>query len=108
LSKGRKTDIANGLKINYIDIGSTLSTEWRSRASDLPSGGMNSMMSVEELELAVDSLTREEYSKFRRWFLDRDWEKWDHEIEEDADAGRLDFLIREATEAKNNKRLTDL
>jgi len=64
------------------------------------------MMSVEELELAVDSLTREEYSRFRSWFLDRDWEKWDREIEEDADAGRLDFLVREAMEAKNKKRRT--
>ena len=27
------------------------------------------MMTVEELELAVDSLTQEEYGRFRRWFL---------------------------------------
>jgi hypothetical protein len=66
------------------------------------------MMTVEEIELAVDSLTQEEYGRLRRWFLDRDWEKWDHEIEADVDAGRLDFLVREAIEAKNSKRLTDL
>jgi len=66
------------------------------------------MTTVEELELAVDSLTQEEYSRFRRWFLDRDWKKWDREIEEDAKAGRLDFLLQEAAEAKNRKRLRDL
>ena len=77
-------------------------------APDSPSRGMNKMMTVEELELAVNSLTPEEYGRFRRWFLDRDWEDWDREIEEDADAGRLDFLAREAIEAKNKKRLTDL
>jgi hypothetical protein len=56
------------------------------------------MTTVEELEMAVDALTQDEYSRFRNWFLDRDWEKWDQEIEEDAKAGRLDFLIREAEE----------
>jgi hypothetical protein len=66
------------------------------------------MITVEELEMAVDALTHEEYSRFRRWFLDRDWEKWDREIEEDAAAGRLDFLAHEADEAKNLKKLRDL
>lgn len=66
------------------------------------------MMTVEELEVAVDSLTQEEYGRFRRWFLDRDWERWDHEIEEDAKAGRLDFLVREAVEARNRQKLRDL
>jgi hypothetical protein len=67
-----------------------------------------SMTTVEELEMAVDALTQEEYSRFRRWFLDRDWEKWDRQIEEDAEAGRLDFLVHEAAEARNRKKLRDL
>jgi hypothetical protein len=66
------------------------------------------MTTVEELEMAVDALSQEEYSRFRSWFLERDWEKWDQEIEEDAKAGRLDFLIREAREAKNRNKLRDL
>jgi len=65
------------------------------------------MTRVEELETAVDSLTPEEYTRFRRWFLDRDWEKWDQEIAEDAEVGRLDFLVREAIEAKNREKLRD-
>jgi len=66
------------------------------------------MTRVEELEMTVDSLTPEEYTRFRRWFLERDWEKWDQEIEEDAEAGRLDFLVREAAEARNSRKLRDL
>ncbi|MBI5570487.1 MAG: hypothetical protein HY914_11120 [Desulfomonile tiedjei] len=66
------------------------------------------MKTVEELEMAVDSLTQEEYSRFRQWFLDREWERWDRKIEEDAEAGRLDFLLQEAVDAKNGKRLRDL
>jgi hypothetical protein len=58
--------------------------------------------------MAVDSLTPAEYSRFRRWFLERDWEKWDQEIEEDAAASRLDFLVREAAEARNSRKLRDL
>jgi hypothetical protein len=40
------------------------------------------------------------YRRFRRWFLKRDWEKWDLEIEEDSKAGRLDFLVQEVAEVK--------
>ena len=65
------------------------------------------MTRVEELQMAVDSLTREEYARFRRWFLERDWEKWDQEIEKDAEAGRLDFLVREAAEARNSRKLRE-
>lgn len=66
------------------------------------------MRTVEELETAVDSLSQEEYSRFRRWFLDRDWEKWDQAIEEDAKAGRLDFLVQEAVEEKKRNKLRNL
>jgi len=66
------------------------------------------MRRVEDLETAVDSLSQEEYSRFRRWFLDRDWEKWDQEIEEDANAGRLDFLAQEAVEEKKRNKLRNL
>jgi hypothetical protein len=67
-----------------------------------------SMTKVEELESAVASLTIEEYYEFRRWFLESDWEKWDTQIEEDARAGKLDFLVREALEAKKAGKLQEL
>lgn len=61
------------------------------------------MSKVEELERAVASLPAEEYREFRRWFLERDWEQWDQQMEEDAKAGKLDFLVREALEAKQHR-----
>jgi hypothetical protein len=67
-----------------------------------------SMTMVEELERAVTSLTAEEYCEFRQWFLERDWEQWDQQIEEDSRAGKLDFLIREALEAKQQGKLQEL
>ena len=66
------------------------------------------MTKVEELESAVGSLTAEEYREFRRWFLERDWEQWDQQIEEDSRAGKLDFLVREAFEAKQQGKLKGL
>jgi hypothetical protein len=66
------------------------------------------MTKVEELEMAVASLTEEEYRAFRRWFLERDWEQWDKQIEEDSRAGKLDFLVREALEAKKEGKLQEL
>ena len=65
------------------------------------------MTKVEELERAVASLTAEEYDEFRRWFLESDWEKWDKQIEEDSRAGKLDFLVTEALEAKKEGKLLE-
>jgi len=65
------------------------------------------MTKVEELEMAVASLPEDQYSEFRRWFLERDWENWDRQIEEDSKAGKLDFLVKEALEAKRTGKLKD-
>lgn len=59
------------------------------------------MKTVQELENAVNQLPNEEYRRFRLWFLNRDWEKWDQQIEEDSENHRLDFLLDEAQKAKN-------
>lgn len=66
------------------------------------------MTKLEELEMAVASLPEEEYREFRRWFLERDWEQWDRQIEEDSKAGKLDFLVKEALEAQRTGHLKDL
>ena len=66
------------------------------------------MTRLEELELAIESLPANEYSQFRRWFLERDWEKWDREIEADSTSGKLDFLVKESQDTKAKRTLTDL
>jgi hypothetical protein len=58
------------------------------------------MTRLEQVETAVESLSQEEYGRFRDWFLERDWERWDREIEADSAAGKLDFLLQEAQSAK--------
>ena len=66
------------------------------------------MTRLEELALAIESLPESEYSQFRRWFLERDWEKWDRQIEADSTSGKLNFLVEEARDAKAKRILTDL
>lgn len=66
------------------------------------------MTRLDELKRAVADLPEQEYDQFRCWFLERDWEKWDRQIEADAKAGKLDFLIQEAFQAKRENRLRDL
>jgi hypothetical protein len=65
-------------------------------------------MNVEDLETAVESLTEKEYWQFRSWFQEKDWEKWDSQIEEDFRNSRLDFLVRETLDAKEKNQLKEL
>ncbi len=64
------------------------------------------MRNVKEIERAVNGLSEAEYVEFRHWFLERDWEEWDRQIRVDSDAGKLDFLIREAEEERASRTAT--
>jgi len=55
------------------------------------------MSDVNQIKAAIEALPEEEYAQLRQWFFERDWEKWDRQIEADSESGRLDFLIQEAT-----------
>ncbi|HQI29163.1 MAG TPA: hypothetical protein PLT20_13835 [Sedimentisphaerales bacterium] len=66
------------------------------------------MNKLEDIEMAVSALPEQEYLQFRRWFLERDWENWDRQIEADSASGELDFLVREASEAKTAGQLRSL
>lgn len=66
------------------------------------------MAGLEELERETANLAEEDYRRLRSWFLERDWERWDTKIIEDSRAGKLDFLVNEAFEAKKEDKLRDL
>ena len=59
------------------------------------------MSKVQRIQTEIESLSDEEYSELRKWFSERDWEKWDRQIEEDSGSGKLDFLIKEALDEKS-------
>jgi len=66
------------------------------------------MTKVDEIKEAIEALPEEEFARLRDWIAEKDWEKWDREIEEDSASGRLDFLVEEAREAKRKGKLGDL
>jgi hypothetical protein len=65
-------------------------------------------MNINALKKAIESLPEEDYGQLRRWFADKDWEKWDIQLTEDSKSGKLDFLIKEAFEEKQEGKLKDL
>jgi hypothetical protein len=66
------------------------------------------MSKVEEIKEAIASLPEQEYVELRRWFTEKDWQRWDRQIVEDSESGKLDFLLREALEAKSRNKLREI
>jgi hypothetical protein len=66
------------------------------------------MSRIDELKAEIESLASEEFSEIFRWLSEKDWERWNKELEADSQAGRLDFLVREAREQKAKGTLKDL
>jgi hypothetical protein len=54
------------------------------------------MTTVQEIERAIEGLSGDQFSQIHDWIVEKDWEKWDAQIERDSAAGKLDFLIDEA------------
>jgi hypothetical protein len=66
------------------------------------------MESVADIQKAILSLPETEYVQLRQWFNELDWERWDRQIEEDSENGKLDFIAAEVLEAKREGTLQDL
>ena len=54
------------------------------------------MSRVEEIEAAIESLPPEEFAQLAQWIRDQDEDAWDRQMDADAAAGKLNFLIEEA------------
>jgi hypothetical protein len=63
------------------------------------------MSKIDELKTEIERLPEEEFTELVRWLSEKDWERWDREIEADSETGKLDFLVREALDAKAKKTL---
>ncbi len=66
------------------------------------------MSKIDGLKAEIERLPNKEFTELFRWLSEKDWERWDREIEADSQAGRLDFLVREAREEKAQGTLKDL
>ena len=66
------------------------------------------MRKIEEIEAQIQKLSREEFAELREWFLDRDWQAWDEQLEADVKAGKLDTLVSEARAEYQSGRAREL
>ncbi len=66
------------------------------------------MSKIDELKTEIERLPQEEFTELVRWLSEKDWERWDKEIEAASEAGKLDFLMHEALEEKAKGPLKDL
>ena len=58
------------------------------------------MMNVEQLQIEIETLPEKDFMRLWRWFAEKDWARWDKQIESDVTSGRLDFLLDEASAPK--------
>jgi hypothetical protein len=66
------------------------------------------MTSVEQIAGAVKRLPKKDLARFRKWFADYDAAVWDRQLEQDAAAGRLDTLARQALRDHQSGRTREL
>ena len=66
------------------------------------------MVNITEIQEAIRVLPETEYAQLRKWLSELDWERWDGRIESDSEAGRLDFLVADARDAREHGALEEL
>ena len=54
------------------------------------------MAKIDELKADIERLPSQDFAELFRWLSEKEWASWDKQIEADSQAGRLDFLVREA------------
>jgi hypothetical protein len=54
------------------------------------------MNTVEEIEMAAERLAPSDFDRLASWVSARYHDLWKRQMEQDADAGKLDFLFDEA------------
>ena len=54
------------------------------------------MDKIEKIGREIKGLSHSKPAAFRKWFRDFDAQAWDHQIEEDLKAGKLDALANQA------------
>lgn len=66
------------------------------------------MSKIDKLKAEIEALPSEQLAEIFRWLSEKDWERWDKQIEADSQAGKLDFLTDEARQEKDKGNLKGL
>jgi len=65
------------------------------------------MIRVEEIERAIEELSGDEFARIAERVHILEQERWDAQMDRDASSGKLDFLIAEVQEDRQQGRLRD-
>jgi hypothetical protein len=63
---------------------------------------------LESLKSKIESLPDEEFFRLRQWFAEKEWERWEGQLQADEAEGRLAFLLDEANQALSQHTVRDL
>jgi hypothetical protein len=66
------------------------------------------MSKLQLIQAEIETLTSNDFSYLKNWINELDNQKWDKQIEEDSNVGKLDFLIEEALLEKGKNQLRKL
>ncbi len=66
------------------------------------------MTTVQDIERAIERLPRDQFAQIHDWIVEKDWHKWDAQIESDSAAGKLDFLLEEAMQDADSEETRPL
>ena len=70
-------------------------------------GYLGSMSTVEEIERAAEQLAPADFGRLVSWINRRQHEQWTRQMDQDAAAGKLDFLFEEAEAERQSGQLWD-
>jgi hypothetical protein len=65
------------------------------------------MSTVQEIKQAIEQLPQKDFWELSEWVIRRHEDAWDRQVNEDAVAGRLDFLFEEAEAERKAGKLRD-
>ena len=66
------------------------------------------MFNVTEIMEAIENLPEKDLSLLRKWFWEKDQQKWDKQIELDSSSKKIDFLVKEALDQKSKGYLEEI
>ena len=66
------------------------------------------MAQIDHIKTDIETLSYENFAHLREWIAEKDWQRWDKQVERDAASGKLDFLREEAVAAKKKGQLGKL
>jgi hypothetical protein len=66
------------------------------------------MSTLEQIEAAILTLPSNEFQQLKKWFADIAYQYWDKKLEQDIEAGKLDFLAEEAIDEFKTGRCREI